>query len=132
MIIYLNSYGQCDTLKIDYQVDHLNRESIKKEIFFTKVPEDSLQINFNDGFDKIPINIKIEGEQKTLNNSTNESLGFTGSIRFKRPKSNSQIEIYLNDSRAYIEYNAKYNMIHIWRSDCRLTVRHTNRIIIYK
>ena len=132
VLAHLTSYSQCDSLKIDYQVDHLKRESKRKEIFFTRIPEDSLQINFNDGFDKTTVVIKIDGVQKALNNSTDESLGLTGSMTFKRPKPNTQIEITYNNSVSYIDYNEKYNMIHIWNFDCHLTVRHTNRMIIYE
>jgi hypothetical protein len=110
----------------------LKKESRKKEIFFTTVPEDSLQINFNDGFDRIPLTVKVDGVEKIINNSTDKSSGFTSSIRFKRPKSWTVIEISYLGLVAYIEYNLKYNMVHVWYSDCHLTVRHTNRLMKYE
>ncbi|PCI95497.1 MAG: hypothetical protein COB15_12115 [Flavobacteriales bacterium] len=129
---YLTSFGQCDSIKVNYQVDHLKRESEKKEIFFTKISKDSLQINFNDGFDKTPVIVRVNQVQKALNNSTDESLGFTGSLKFKRPKTNAKISFTYNGSTTDIAYNVKYNVIHIWSYNCDLTVIHTNRMIIYE
>jgi hypothetical protein len=124
--------GQCDSLKITYQIDHLKKESHKNEIFFTRVPKDSLEISFNDGYTGSIISVKIDGEKKSLHVQTDEILGFAGVMRFKRPNHKTKIEIEYKGATAYINYNAKYNMIHVWSEECGLLVRHTNRMIIYE
>lgn len=119
-------------MKLDYQIDHLALESSNNEEYFTRIPEDSVQINFNSGFSYVPITIRINGEEKFVNKKTDESLGFTGSVRFSRPKPGTEIELAVKGTTTWISYNSKYNMIHVWLQQCHLTVRHTNRMMIYE
>lgn len=127
-----NLFGQCDTIRVTYQIDHLVTESSDDEQYFSRIPEDSLQINFNDGFDSVPIIIRIDGKEKHINSKTDRSLSYTGSARFIRPGPDAKIELVVHGTTTWISYNSKYNMIHVWYDQCHLTVRHTNRMMIYE
>lgn len=120
-------------MTVDYVTDYLKRESKKNEIYFTKIPIDSLQINFDEGFYTLDsIIVIIDNSSKYLYKTTDKSLGLTGSLRFERPKQGSKIKVVYKNSTSIFEYNSKFNMIHICISDCILTVQHTNRATTYE
>nr|WP_290643233.1 hypothetical protein [Labilibaculum sp.] len=126
-----------DTLNISLQdqeviIDSLN-SGITRNLREIKEMQDSISVNFNETFDKVPVTLIHNGTnlyQDTLH--TDHSLGFSSGVKFKRGSVDNNFDLRINNKRYKFKESNTYNFIHIFNTRNGFEIVYTNKGYIYE
>ncbi len=117
---------------VEIQIDSIN-SGISRDLRMVLPIRDSIQIDFDGYFYGVPV-ILIHNKQNLYLDTleTDESLGWSSSVKFKRDKIENSFELRIYGNRYEFKEHNSYNFIHI--SDVKnkdLEIVYTNKGYIY-